>query len=134
MTATSLRRNVADDLVRRVLAQLGDRIHSIVLFGSVARDEANSESDVDLLIITDDTLSTRNQIYDICYDLEESHDFEFLVQPLRFTIDWFEAEVRMRSWLAFAQSSSAKARKRASYKKKTCYPHSWKKCPRPKPL
>ncbi len=100
MTATSLRRKVADELARRVLVELGERVHSMVLFGSVARGEATPESDVDVLIITDDTLATKKQIHDISYDLECEHDFAFLIHTLRFTVDRLEAEFRMQSWLA----------------------------------
>jgi len=32
--------------------ELGDSIESIVLYGSIARDEADEESDIDILVVT----------------------------------------------------------------------------------
>jgi len=43
-TITHLR----DELVK----ELGDSIESIVLYGSIARDEADEESDIDILVVT----------------------------------------------------------------------------------
>ena len=35
-----------------LLKELGDSIKSIVLYGSIARDEADEESDIDILVVT----------------------------------------------------------------------------------
>jgi len=42
-------RKAIESVVEQFLSELNDRIHSIVLFGSVARGEATEESDIDLL-------------------------------------------------------------------------------------
>jgi len=39
-------------LTERLVEELGDEIESIVLYGSVARNEAHEDSDVDILIVT----------------------------------------------------------------------------------
>ena len=44
-------RNVANEFARRALEKCGDRIESIVLFGSVARGEARGDSDIDVLVV-----------------------------------------------------------------------------------
>jgi len=41
-----------NEFVRRALEKYGDKIDSIILFGSVARGEAREESDIDVLIVT----------------------------------------------------------------------------------
>ena len=41
-----------EQLKNRLLKELGDRIESIVLYGSVAKKTAHEESDIDILIVT----------------------------------------------------------------------------------
>ncbi|MEK6900510.1 MAG: nucleotidyltransferase domain-containing protein, partial [Nanoarchaeota archaeon] len=45
----------ANKFAQELKAELGDFLMSVVLFGSSARREATPESDIDLLVITDDT-------------------------------------------------------------------------------
>lgn len=42
-----------DELRERLVGAFGDRLHSVVLFGSEARGEAGAESDIDLLVVLD---------------------------------------------------------------------------------
>ena len=46
-------RKSVNEFVRRALEKYGDKIDSIILFGSVARGEAKEDSDVDILVIGD---------------------------------------------------------------------------------
>jgi len=39
-------------LRERLVEELGDKIESIVLYGSVARNEAQEDSDIDILVVT----------------------------------------------------------------------------------
>ena len=41
-------------LRERLVEELGDKIESIVLYGSVARNEAQEDSDIDILVVTRD--------------------------------------------------------------------------------
>lgn len=41
-------------LRERLVEELGDKIESIVLYGSVARNEAHEDSDIDILVVTQD--------------------------------------------------------------------------------
>ena len=50
-TRQSELRAAAEDFARRVRTELGDRVDSIVLYGSVARGEATPDSDVDVLVV-----------------------------------------------------------------------------------
>lgn len=38
----------------KLVKELGDRIESIILYGSVAKNKAHEESDIDILIVTQD--------------------------------------------------------------------------------
>jgi len=50
----SVYKKTVEELKRRLVSELGDRIDSIILYGSVARNEAREESDIDILVITKD--------------------------------------------------------------------------------
>jgi predicted nucleotidyltransferase len=41
-------------LTERLVEDIGDKIESIVLYGSVARNEAHGDSDIDILVVTRD--------------------------------------------------------------------------------
>jgi len=43
-----------EQLRNRLVRQLGDKIDSIVLYGSVAKNTANEESDIDILVVARD--------------------------------------------------------------------------------
>lgn len=46
-------RSILGELKIRLLALYGERLRGVYLFGSHARDEANEESDADVLIVLD---------------------------------------------------------------------------------
>ncbi|MGQ9468387.1 MAG: nucleotidyltransferase domain-containing protein [Nitrososphaerales archaeon] len=50
----SVYKKTIEELKRRPVSELGDRIDSIILYGSVARNEAREESDIDILVIIKD--------------------------------------------------------------------------------
>lgn len=47
-------KKVGAHLRDRLVEELGDRIESIILYGSVARNEADKDSDIDILVVTRD--------------------------------------------------------------------------------
>ena len=49
-------REAVNEFVRRVLERYKDKIDSIILFGSVAGDEAKEDSDIDILVVGDVSL------------------------------------------------------------------------------
>src|SRR5688500_13454269 len=51
------------EAVSRALRQLGDAIVGIAIFGSVARGQARSASDVDMLVVCDDTTHITRSLY-----------------------------------------------------------------------
>ncbi len=62
----------AREFARRVLRRFPDVVHSVVLYGSVARGTATEDSDVDVLVLRADATPSRDDMVDI----SESIDFE----------------------------------------------------------
>jgi predicted nucleotidyltransferase len=63
-------RKSVNEFARRALEKYGDKIDSIILFGSVAREEANEESDIDLLVVTiGDRFMMRRELSEIVLDI-----------------------------------------------------------------
>ncbi len=50
------------EFAQRAVAELGDEIRAIVLYGSVARGRARGDSDTDLLIVARDPEAVRQKI------------------------------------------------------------------------
>lgn len=67
---------------------LGEQIHEIVLYGSVARDEAAEDSDVDVLIVVD-SLDGTDQLHDLAFDIGLDHGV--VISPQIQTTERFEA-------------------------------------------
>lgn len=58
--------HAVDEFVNRAVAEYGDRIERIILFGSVARGEAGDDSDIDILILGDVSLE---ELVDISFPI-----------------------------------------------------------------
>ena len=97
-TGTSKQRKVVDSLVPLLLAELESHLHSLVLFGSVARGEARPDSDVDVLVLTEAPLAVRHRIDEITYDVDLENTV--FTQLVFLTTKNFEAEARMRSYFS----------------------------------
>ena len=97
-SGASKQRRVIDSLVPLLLAELESHIHSLVLFGSVARGEARPDSDVDVLVLTEAPLEVRHRMDDISYDIDLANTV--FTQLVILTTENFEAEARMRSYFS----------------------------------
>lgn len=97
-SGASKQREVVDSLVPLLLAELESQIHSLVLFGSVARGEARPDSDVDILLLTEAPLAVRQRIDEISYDIDLKNTV--FTQLVVLTTKNFEAEARMRSYFS----------------------------------
>ena len=97
-SGASKQREVVDSLVPLLLAELESQIHSLVLFGSVARGEARPDSDVDILVLTEAPLAVRQRIDEISYDIDLKNTV--FTQLVVLTTTNFEAEARMRSYFS----------------------------------
>jgi len=84
---------VLDKFVNGVSGILGDRVKKILLYGSYARGEYNSESDIDIMILTDlndnEIIEYRTIVSDFAYDLEWDSNFQIMLSPLIKNIDRF---------------------------------------------
>ena len=75
---------------------LGDRVDSILLFGSVARKRATRESDIDVLVIGEKHEPQR-KVLDIAYDVWEHSDFDAFITVVYFSREEFRELVRLGS-------------------------------------
>lgn len=63
-------RGSVNEFVRRALEKYGDKIDSIILFGSVARGEAREGSDIDILVVAvGDRFRMRRELSGIVFDI-----------------------------------------------------------------
>ena len=63
----SKHREAFKQFLDRLEPETGDKIVQVVLFGSVARNEENKDSDVDALVIVEDK-SVKDSVFDASFD------------------------------------------------------------------
>ena len=84
-----------DDLKQRLQTLYGERLVEVVLFGSVARGEDTSESDVDVLVVLHDPVhhyAEHKRLADVVVDLM-SH-YSAVVTPVVMS----ESKFRHENW------------------------------------
>ena len=85
--------NIIQEFTKKANELLGNRIKKIILYGSYARGDFNSSSDIDIMILTDLTddeiVEYRHKIYDIAFDIEFDNEFDITLSPLVKNIDKF---------------------------------------------
>lgn len=67
---------ITNELKLSLIQLLPDRINKMILYGSYARREASSDSDIDILVICNGVIDSqlREQIYDECYKINSQYD------------------------------------------------------------
>jgi predicted nucleotidyltransferase len=63
-------RAAVDDFVAAVKAEYGERLKSVILFGSYARGDATRDSDVDVMVVLDrlgDYWTEAHRLWDLAY-------------------------------------------------------------------
>ena len=67
---------ILKDLKHNLQKQFPGSVKNVILFGSQAKDNANENSDYDILIVMSRDYSGKdeNQILDICYDMNLKYD------------------------------------------------------------
>lgn len=95
-TLNVLYRNAAEEFAGKLGAELGDRLHAVVLFGSVARKQARRASDTDVLVVGEDA-DLDDTVFDIAYTVMGKSNFESLITAVYYTRMEFEELVRMRT-------------------------------------
>ena len=86
---SALYRKAATEFAHRVASTLGDKIGSIILYGSTARGEARRDSDIDILLISQQPEAIRQQISEICSDLTYEYNYSFLISLVHFSREEF---------------------------------------------
>ncbi|AIY89392.1 nucleotidyltransferase domain-containing protein [Geoglobus acetivorans] len=76
---------VVEELSRKLKEEFESRIDLVILFGSYARDEMNEESDMDVLVVGDVTLS---EVIDVTYPL--SLKYGIYISPIVMSREHFE--------------------------------------------
>lgn len=71
-TTSQLYRSLAERFAERVRGELGARLTSIVLYGSVARGTARPDSDIDLFVVAGETDEDKEPLWDWVLDLEQA--------------------------------------------------------------
>ena len=70
--------NVLDEVKEEVVKIFGDKLRHLILYGSYARNEQDSESDIDIMILVEESEEesrrSRNIVRDIVAELSLKHD------------------------------------------------------------
>lgn len=85
---------ILNELKKNLKNVLGDKIQEVILYGSYIRDEETKDSDMDILIVTENILSwqEKNLIRDICSDI--SIDNEVIIDSKIIS----EEEISKKFW------------------------------------
>lgn len=68
-------RQALEDFLTRVRTALGDRVLALKLFGSKATGRDNPDSDIDVLVVVNETsVEVENRVIDIAFDVNLEHD------------------------------------------------------------
>ena len=90
---------VISEFITAINNKFGDRIKKIILYGSYARGDFNTTSDIDIMILTnftdDEIAQYRSEIVELAYDIEWDNKFDIHLSPLVKNVDrfnyWLEA-------------------------------------------
>lgn len=82
-------KQLANQIKKHLTDIYGDKVKKVILYGSHARGEATEDSDVDILVLVDESLNpseVRWNLSDLLYDilLEEGELVSVIVLPERF--------------------------------------------------
>ena len=74
---------LVNQVKKHLIERYGDKIREIILYGSYARGEATKDSDIDLLVLIDDSINpsdVRRSLSDLLFDilLEKENSFQLL--------------------------------------------------------
>jgi len=81
----TLYERTAREFAKRVCQQYGGVVHSIVLYGSVARKEAGRDSDIDLMVLTDEGEALFMRLMEITEELDSQNNYVTYLSPVPVT-------------------------------------------------
>ncbi|MBR1742421.1 MAG: nucleotidyltransferase domain-containing protein [Lachnospiraceae bacterium] len=98
MVETELQK-VTATVVGKLVELLGDKINKIILYGSYARGDFDSESDIDIMILIngteEDVIRYRKDVRRIANDVGLDNDIlvSLLIKPRQFFEEWSDVIV-----------------------------------------
>lgn len=103
--AKPLKRFEKEALMRfkeKVMARFRKRINALILFGSKARGDYHSESDMDVLILVKkNNPQTEDKIVDLACEVEEEFDYRLRLAPKIWDQKFFNQLLRHERRIAF---------------------------------
>lgn len=88
---------IIDEFIIGVSEILGNRLKKIILYGSYARGDFDTSSDIDIMILTDLTDNEiekyKTKIVDYAWDIEYENNFEVDLSPLVKNIDKYNKRI-----------------------------------------
>ena len=69
----------ANAFAERARQQLGEAVHAVVLYGSVARRTAEEDSDIDVLVLSENGEAVRAELVDISESLDFDNNYDTFV-------------------------------------------------------
>ena len=77
---------ILQELVTRILSVMQEKLRSIILYGSVARNANTEESDIDIAFLTNSSLDrdTEDKLSDFIVDMNIKYDNVFSVIDIDF--------------------------------------------------
>lgn len=96
-TTQELYEKAVREYAKRILDELGNAIHSIILYGSAAIRRASKESDIDVLVIGEHKGDIERRVSEIGYDIDYDYDFETFITSLYMIVIDFQKRVKVGS-------------------------------------
>lgn len=78
-------KKIVGEYIDLICQRFPREIKEVVLFGSKARGDSRSESDVDILIVIDtEERQLKRRLADLCWDVMFENDFRIFISPIIF--------------------------------------------------
>jgi len=90
----TLYEETAREFARRVRERFPREVHSIVLYGSVARGTATEDSDVDVLVLTSNARPARYELVEVSESLDFENNYHTFLITTAFAPERLEELVR----------------------------------------
>jgi len=79
-------RHIVMDLKSRIPDDISRHVRSVIVFGSRVRDDAQEDSDLDLIVLVDELASGMEEgLDDVAYGVMWDHDFKPIISLKVFT-------------------------------------------------
>jgi len=89
-------RKIVGEYTKLIRTNFPNKVRDIILYGSKARGDSNSESDIDMLIVVNEhDKKTKRKISDLCWDVMANNDFKAYLSSIVFSQTEYE---QYRQW------------------------------------